>query len=494
MRPAIILCFGGAFIFGNKNFEDMRALADSFAKRGFVAAIIQYRVGINILSDKSPDRGTYRALQDTRSAIRYFRADADNENKYRIDPNHILIGGYSSGAVASLNNAFLDKESERPASTYETTYTYRGTVLVDEEYDNELDIEFIKEQIAKISGVIALDTDVTEDLENKLSKLGTIKIAEKATYKIPDLGCLDCVGDNKQYNGKANGIVGFAGGISDLNFIESSNEIPCITFHSTDDKTVPFGAGAPFGIEEPLGPGTIYGSHAIYEKSQAIGAIHKLYVYDNRKHDVLYEPNKKANLYPEIIPNTVNFFYEHIFKKLTPNAVSINGVSKATENSITEYKVTNSEYTDFEWNVVGGEIVSISDDKKTVSVLWGNKRDINSIGVRTRNKHGMLSTESKINVLIKEVYCSVSPNPRKISNNEPLRIVTNDMGADEIQVLLVSKDNYFQYALSDSFELNQISNHQKLAILNLGIKYPAGNYFLRITIRDKVFIRNIILL
>ena len=43
-----------------------------------------------------------------KAAYRFFKSDAANANKYQIDTTKMFIGGYSAGAVTSLNNAYLD--------------------------------------------------------------------------------------------------------------------------------------------------------------------------------------------------------------------------------------------------------------------------------------------------------------------------------------------------------------------------------------------------
>ena len=46
MRPAIIFMHGGAFLSGSRHDEVMVALCDSFAHLGYVAASIDYRLGM----------------------------------------------------------------------------------------------------------------------------------------------------------------------------------------------------------------------------------------------------------------------------------------------------------------------------------------------------------------------------------------------------------------------------------------------------------------
>ena len=113
-RPLVILAFGGGFLIGSKEDEDIQATCDSLARLGYVTASINYRLGMNILSTSSAERAVYRAVQDFSAAVRFFKEFAGT---YRIDTNYIFVGGVSAGSIAALQMAF-GEESDRPASTY----------------------------------------------------------------------------------------------------------------------------------------------------------------------------------------------------------------------------------------------------------------------------------------------------------------------------------------------------------------------------------------
>lgn len=108
-RPAVMLIHGGAFYIGSKESACERALATSLAKRGYLVASIDYRIGFR-LTPSEIELSAYRAIQDANAALRFL---AHNANGLGIDPNQIYIGGTSAGAVASLNTAFM-KNDERP--------------------------------------------------------------------------------------------------------------------------------------------------------------------------------------------------------------------------------------------------------------------------------------------------------------------------------------------------------------------------------------------
>src|SRR5690554_8203526 len=90
----------------------MMALCDSFARRGYVTATIDYRKGFNPLSNTSAERAVYRGTQDLRAAIRFLK---EKHNTYGIDTNYTFIGGSSAGAFAVIHTIYMD-QNEAPSS------------------------------------------------------------------------------------------------------------------------------------------------------------------------------------------------------------------------------------------------------------------------------------------------------------------------------------------------------------------------------------------
>lgn len=120
-RPAVLVMHGGAFAAGSKNDYDQHTVTycDSLAARGFVTVAVEYRLGITTTIENKTlnidslnfSRTVYRGIQDVRAAVRYVRAHAD---ELGIDPNRIYLIGNSAGAILSLENIYMDKESEIP--------------------------------------------------------------------------------------------------------------------------------------------------------------------------------------------------------------------------------------------------------------------------------------------------------------------------------------------------------------------------------------------
>ncbi len=89
-RPAIVFFFGGAWVGGNTG--QFTEYADYLAKRGMIAARVDYRVG---------PRYEFKAfynVEDGKSAIRWLRANAETLS---LDPKRIAVAGASDGGHAA---------------------------------------------------------------------------------------------------------------------------------------------------------------------------------------------------------------------------------------------------------------------------------------------------------------------------------------------------------------------------------------------------------
>lgn len=143
-RPLIILMHPGSFLpkglntlpFGNNRDSSIVEMATQFAKRGFVCAAIEYRIGWNPFAPTQEERKTsiitavYRAMQDARGCVRYFRSSADGANPYNIDPYRVVVGGTNSGGYVALAVNSMNKDSEINIPKFLNT---GGTTLIDKD-------------------------------------------------------------------------------------------------------------------------------------------------------------------------------------------------------------------------------------------------------------------------------------------------------------------------------------------------------------------------
>ncbi|PTQ99664.1 carboxylesterase family protein [Mucilaginibacter yixingensis] len=104
-RPLIIWMHGGGFVFGSKRDDNIRLWSETFARRGYVCAAIDYRMGkkSTLFSFGKLIQAAYPAVLDARQAVRYFKEHAA---KFGIDPNRIILAGNSAGAMMALQAAF----------------------------------------------------------------------------------------------------------------------------------------------------------------------------------------------------------------------------------------------------------------------------------------------------------------------------------------------------------------------------------------------------
>lgn len=161
-RPLVLLIHGGAFYIGSKESACEAALATSLAKRGYLVASIDYRLGFK-LTPSDVELSAYRAIQDANAALRFL---AHNAKGLGIDPTQVYIGGTSAGAVASLNTAFM-KNDERPERILEASE--EGKLGKIEESGNKYAETFNIKAVVNMWGAVA-DVNII-DKDERISVL-----------------------------------------------------------------------------------------------------------------------------------------------------------------------------------------------------------------------------------------------------------------------------------------------------------------------------------
>ncbi|MEY3716900.1 MAG: hypothetical protein RL285_775, partial [Bacteroidota bacterium] len=118
-RPLIVYVHGGAFYAGDKASQDCIDFCTAFAKKGYVAVSVNYRLAnaFLFLTDKKIQlNAVLQSIADVKSSLRYFVKDASTINQYKVDTTAFFLGGYSAGAVASLHTGWVTTESELDAN------------------------------------------------------------------------------------------------------------------------------------------------------------------------------------------------------------------------------------------------------------------------------------------------------------------------------------------------------------------------------------------
>lgn len=95
--PGVVVIHGGGWKHGNK--ESMRGVAQQFARNGFVAATVQYRL--------SPKAKFPAQLEDVKSAVRWMR---ENAEEHGIIADRIGAAGASAGGHLALMLGLMDKK------------------------------------------------------------------------------------------------------------------------------------------------------------------------------------------------------------------------------------------------------------------------------------------------------------------------------------------------------------------------------------------------
>lgn len=128
-RPTVIMIHTGSFLpifynqqtTGSKTDSAITEMCRQFARRGFTAISMDYRLGWNpaALGATGQDirTGTLlqavgRSIQDAKACVRFFRNNANTTNNYHIDESNIILGGMGTGGYIALGYATIDKYSE----------------------------------------------------------------------------------------------------------------------------------------------------------------------------------------------------------------------------------------------------------------------------------------------------------------------------------------------------------------------------------------------
>jgi len=112
-RPAIVWAFGGGFIAGSRGSENTDA-QDS-ARRGYVGITIDYRIQASDSGVLGMAKGIVPAYLDMMIAGEWIKAHAA---EYGIDPDAIIAGGVSAGAINALNAVILPGNQLTPNGVF----------------------------------------------------------------------------------------------------------------------------------------------------------------------------------------------------------------------------------------------------------------------------------------------------------------------------------------------------------------------------------------
>ena len=219
-RPVVIFMFGGSFIGGSRTSSDIVELCTRYAKRGYVAVAIDYRLTLDLLifaNETTAYKAASKGIHDLKGAIRFLRMNDELYNDYRIDTDRIYAGGVSAGGISAVNAAYLDEDSEIPP--------------------------FIEDWIQSNGG-----------LEGNSGTPG--------------------------YDSSFHGVINLCGAVGETDWI-SDNDLPIVNLHGTADDVVPYGDGliTLFGLN--MG---VAGSGAIHDRMLELGNTSSLLTWEGVGH------------------------------------------------------------------------------------------------------------------------------------------------------------------------------------------------------------------
>lgn len=99
--PGMVLFFGGGW--NKDNFDQFRAHAQYFSKRGIVCFLADYRV------KNKHNTSPYEALKDAKSAMRFVRKNAWD---FGVDPTKIIASGGSAGGHLAAATALIPFQND----------------------------------------------------------------------------------------------------------------------------------------------------------------------------------------------------------------------------------------------------------------------------------------------------------------------------------------------------------------------------------------------
>jgi len=108
-RPVMIVASGGGF--QEQERESVEPIAQEFARRGYVAATMDYRVlGQAPLDADELAIAGVMATHDMFAAVRFLRAEGEGSNPRGIRSDAIFVSGESAGGVMAMLAATLDPD------------------------------------------------------------------------------------------------------------------------------------------------------------------------------------------------------------------------------------------------------------------------------------------------------------------------------------------------------------------------------------------------
>ena len=232
-RPVMLVVHGGGFVAGSR--MDVTDVARAFARRGYVAAAIDYRlIATTPVTETVLLEGGLRATHDLYGAVRHFRSDALGPNTLGIRNDAILVTGFSAGAVMAIGAATAD----------------------------------------------ALDSFADPRVTDYLAANG---------------GLFGSVGPNPNTDAQIQGALAFSGAIRDLDTIDERSAV-LYAAHNANDPVVPCETAGEGSSSTGL---VVSGSCAVIRRYEAVGANGELFLAAEPDGHVSFTAAESATIFTE---------------------------------------------------------------------------------------------------------------------------------------------------------------------------------------------------
>ncbi len=233
-RPVVVMLHTGSFLpaiangqaTGDKTDFAIVEACKQYAKKGYVAVAVNYRLGWNPVSTSEDVRrstliqAAYRGLQDTKTAVRFLRkSTAEDGNPYGVGEKFAVggngTGGYLSLAMATLNDYESELLMPKFIDTSEETLATFGQPM-----------PYIIQSIlgnfeATDYGMMPVDSDGDG---------------------VPDMEVPLCIPNHVGYSSEIDMAFNAGGALPDISWLEAG-EVPIASMQNILDPDAPYGEG-----------------------------------------------------------------------------------------------------------------------------------------------------------------------------------------------------------------------------------------------------------
>ena len=255
-KPVVIMLHTGSFLpaiangqpTGDKTDNAIVEMCERFAKKGYLAVALNYRLGWNPVSTSEDVRrstliqAAYRGLQDTKTAVRFLRKSAaEDGNPYGVG-DKFAVGGYGTGGYLSLAVATL----------------------------NDYDSELLMAKFIDNSGDTPMPYIIPSVLGNFEATDYGMMPADTTGDGVPDINVPLCIPNHVGYSSEVDMVFNAGGALPDIYWLEAG-EVPIASMQNILDPDAPYGEGNV--IVPTTGEFVIvaHGSKLIQEKADSLG-------------------------------------------------------------------------------------------------------------------------------------------------------------------------------------------------------------------------------